>query len=155
MSPFETLLIVIVIILFVLLFIDVVLPFFKRKGVDIEAVLKRANDVFVAAGNALETVRPFLPEEFGTDALDKIIKAAQVGVGKAEQLFIIGQLAPEKRKEEARKFITDAVTLAGVVVTPEVERLIDGVIESEVLKLGHALKPTDEASDPLPVDLTF
>jgi hypothetical protein len=45
--------------------------------------------------------------------------------------------------------------LAGVDITPEVERLIDGAIEAEVLGLGHkvdlselaVLVPGDETSD--------
>jgi len=152
MSPFETFLIVIAIIVVVVLVLVVILPYLKRKGVDIEALIAQVKQALAATGNTLDTIKPFLPGIVGVDAFDKILKSAAVGVGNAEKLYLIGNLPPERRKEEARKFIKDAVTLAGVVVTPEVERLIDGAIESEVLKLGHALKPADEPGGPLPVD---
>ena len=87
--------------------------------------------------STLALLRPFLPETKETAAVDRILTAAQVGVGNAEQLYKIGELPPEKRKEAARQYINDTLTLAGVTVTPEVSRLVDGAIEAEVLKLGH------------------
>jgi hypothetical protein len=57
--------------------------------------------------------------------------------GNAEQLYHIGKLEPGRRKEAARAYVIDVLKLAGVDITPEVGRLIDGVIEAEVLGLGH------------------
>ena len=76
--------------------------------------------------------------------MDKVLTAANVGVGQAEQLYNIGQLEPGERKDAARQYVTQAVALMGVEVTPEVTKLIDGAIEAEVLNLRH--KPDSPVS---------
>ena len=138
-AKIQTLLIVLMIVAFVGLIIAVVLPFLKRKGVDVDDVLITMKTTLATANSAMETLRPFIPEGKGVDTFDKIMAAAHVGVANAEQLNIIGKLAPEDRKEAARQYINDAVKLMGVDVTPEVSKLIDGAIEAEVLDIGHRL----------------
>ena len=52
----------------------------------------------------------------------------------------LGELKPDERKDAARAFVVDALKLTKTEITPEIERLIDGAIEAEVLTLGHAVK---------------
>ena len=54
----------------------------------------------------------------------------------------------DKRKEAARQYVNDALAPAGVPITPEADRLIEGAIQSEVLALGH--KDKDEIAEKLP-----
>jgi len=94
---------------------------------------------------ALDTVTPFLPDTPQVDKLKTIADAAEIGVGQAQQLYRIGQLDPEERKGEAQRFIREAVQLAGIEVTPEVNRVIDGAIEAKVLLLPKSnLLPKDD-----------
>ena len=136
----QTLLIVMAIVFFVALIIAVVLPFLKRKGVDVDNVLESAKTVLSTANATMETLRPFLPAGAGADTFDKIMSAAQVGVANAEQLCHIGKLPADKRKEAARQYINEAVKMMGIDMTPEVGKLIDGAIEANVLELGHVIK---------------
>ena len=133
----QTLLIVLGILLFVGVVLAIVLPFLKRKGVDVGAILDSTKSLLGTLNNTLDTVRPFIEGQPGLETFDKIMSAARVGVGNAEQLYIIGQLEPGKRKDAARQYIEDAAKMMGLEVTPEVKRLIDGAIEAEVLELGH------------------
>jgi hypothetical protein len=137
MNDFQTLLVVLGVIAVTAIIVAFVLPQFRKRGVDVKTVLDHAQETMDFAMRVMDTVRPFLPENAGVDTFDSIMAAARTGVGNAEQLYIIGQLEPDKRKEAARQYIRDAVKLMGVEVTPEVDRLIDGAIEAEVLELGH------------------
>ena len=135
MNDLFTLVIVLAVIAAVGIVLAFVLPFLKRRGVDVAVVLDRAKDALSIVNKTLDTVRPFLPESVGLGTFDKILGAAHVGVGQAEQLYNIGQLKPEDRKAAAREYIIDTLNLMNVEVTPEVERVIDGAIEAEVLGL--------------------
>ena len=121
--------------------VTAILSYLKRKGVDVyvDDMLSSTRHALITANTAMETFRPFLPEGKGVDTFDKIMAAAHIGVANAEQLTHIGQLDPAQRKEAARLYIHDAVKLMGVEVTPEVEKLIDGAIEAEVLEIGHVI----------------
>ena len=132
MGNLETLIFVFIALLGVGVVLYVVLPHLERKGINVKNVIDQTQKALDTVGTTMETLRPFLPEGKGTDAFDKIMKAAVVGVNNAEQLYAIGQLKPEARKEAAREYVSGAVALMGVEVTPEVERLIDGAIEAEV-----------------------
>ena len=141
MTNLQALFIVIAIIIGTVAIITAVLPFLKRQGVDVGAILDRTKDALVTVNKTLDTVRPFIAESVDVNAFDKILEAARVGVGNAEQLYNIGQLDPSQRKAAAREYIVGAVNLAGVKVTPEVEKLIDGAIEAEVLDLKQFAVP--------------
>ena len=135
MNSLQTLIIVLGVLAFTGIILAVVMPYLKRRGVDLGAVLDRANNAVVTVSNTLDVLRPFFEDAPVVDAFDKIISAARIGVGNAEQLYLIGQLEPDQRKEAARKYIDDALKLMGVDVTPEVEKIIDGAIEAEVLNI--------------------
>ncbi len=140
MSGLTVLLIVIAVIVFTIIMLCFVLPALKRRGINVEAALDSTKDAISTVCKTLETIRPFLPASPGLALFDKILAAASVGVKNAEQLFHVGQLEGDKRKEEAEAYIKSVLTLAGVEITPEVEKLIDGAIEAEVLNLGHAVE---------------
>ena len=131
----ETLLIVFAVIAAVGLILAFVLPFLNRRGVDVPAILEQAKDLVNTGSQVFDTVKPFLPESVGLGTFDKILGAVHVGVGQAEQLYNIGELPKEERKAAAREYIIDTLNLMNVEVSPEVERVIDGAIEAEVLGL--------------------
>jgi len=138
MSPTEILMVVLVITAFVIFALTTLLPMLKKKGVDVETVLSQTSSALATAMQTLETVAPFLPESDKVGAMKRITEAAEVAVGSAEQLRKIGELDPGDRRTAAQKYVREAVALAGITVTPEIEHLIDGAIQFEVGKL----KPT-------------
>ena len=140
MNTIQTLLIVLAILVCVVLILAFLLPFLKRKGVNMQKIFDQANNALAVASNTFETLRPFLADLPGVSVFDDVMAAAHVGVGNAEQLYHIGELDPAKRKEAARQYVIDVAKLTGIEITPEVERLIDGAIEAEVLELGHRLE---------------
>ena len=137
MNTVQTLFIILASIGFTSGIVAFVLPYLKKRGVDLGDILDRTKDVLATVNKTLDVLRPFLADAVDVDVLDKILAAAHVGVGNAEQLYTVGQLEPGQRKEAARQYIVDSAKLIGIEITPEVERLIDGAIESEVLALGH------------------
>jgi len=140
MSETVTMLIVVAVMLFVALIVAVIIPFLKRKGVDIDAIIVKIGDMTNLANTAMVALRELLPEGAVTDVFEKILRAAEVAVWNAEQLNKIGKLEADQRKEEARQYIKDAITQIGITITPAIERLIDGAIESQVLKLKANLQ---------------
>ncbi|MDL2288769.1 hypothetical protein LJC32_05265 [Oscillospiraceae bacterium OttesenSCG-928-F05] len=145
MDMFYVLLIVLAVIAAVFLALKVLLPYLKNKGVDVSGILDQTQQAFGAINSTLDTLKPFLPNTPGLAAFEKILAAAEVGVGKAEQLYYVGELEGGQRKEAAEQYILDALQLIGVEVTPEVQNLIDGAIEHQVLSLGHTA--TEAASE--------
>ena len=143
MNDIQTLLIVLAILVGVGVILAFVLPYLKRRGVDMQKIIDQANNALAVANNTFETIRPFLQDAPGVGVFDDIMAAARVGVGNAEQLYHIGQLEPAQRKDAARQYVLQVAKLTGIEVTPEVEKLIDGAIEAEVLELGHLKKLTN------------
>jgi hypothetical protein len=139
MEGITILLIVIVTIVFTIVMLCFVLPALKKNGVNVEAALGGAKDALAAVDKTLDIIRPFLPTKAapGLALFDKILDAAAIGVGNAEQLYHVGQLEGDKRKQEAEAYILSVLKLAGIEATPEVMRLVDGAIEAKVLDLGH------------------
>ena len=140
MNNMETLLIVLGIVGAVSVIVSVLLPLLKRKGVDVGAFIERTKDVLSTVDGVLEVVRPFMDEAQSIDTFDKITGIAHIGVGNAEQLYLLGEIQPEQRKEAAHSYIISAAQMLGVEITPEVDKLINGAMEYEVLQLGHKPK---------------
>ena len=134
MNDTRTLIITIGVIAAVAVMLGFVLPYLKRRGVDIERLIDQTKDALATVNKTLDIVRPFLTS---AEVFDRIIEAAHVGVGNAEQLYHAGKLNAGERNAAARQYIEDSLRLIVIEVTPEVQRVIDGAIEAEVLALGH------------------
>jgi hypothetical protein len=120
-------------------------PWLKKKGANIPAALKTAGGVLKGADTVTDVLKAAFPTSLIANIADKIIDYAQIGVQKAEQLYIINQIGGTDRKAEASKFVYDALTLAGVERNAAIDKIIDGAIEAAVLALGHEQKPPDSS----------
>ena len=134
MNNMENLVIALSVVCVVALIVGVALPFLQRKGIDTGAALERAKSAAEALSGAYGLVRPFLKD---SEVIDKIQEYALIAVYNAEQLHKIGELPAEERKDSARGYVKDTLKLIGVDVTPELDAVIDGAIESEVYALGQ------------------
>ena len=115
------------------LVLGVVLPYLKRRGVDVQNLLDQSKAVLAAADSAYDIAKPFITESVDTDKFDKVVKAAKIGMRNVQQLYDTGQITnPNERKAAARQYVIDSLPLIGVEMTPEIERVIDGAIEANV-----------------------
>ena len=64
-----------------------------------------------------------------------ILDLADRGAKAAEQLYKTATIGKDDRYIEATKFVTDALTTAGVTITPELETVIKGAITGAVESL--------------------
>ena len=115
----------------------VVFEVLKKRGIDPQVYLDKAKEIVDTVTTAYELTKPFIGSDINTELFDTIIKVSNVGIENVQQLCDTGKLPPEKRKDEARKYILDTLTLLGVESTPEVIAVVDGAIGSGVYKLPH------------------
>ena len=137
MNGIETLLIVLAVLAFLSIIVGVAIPHLKRNGVDVDGILGQTQKALSVLTEVMNTLRPFLAGAKGADIVDKIIDAAKIGVGNAEQLWHIGKLEAGERNAAAKDYVYEALKLIGVERTPEIDRLVNGAIEQSVLELGH------------------
>ena len=126
----------------------------QKRGIDPQKYLDKVKDGMETVNMATDLVMPFLPEKSEkVEQYKMILDAANIGVNNAEQLLKIGKIEDkDKRKEEAQKYIMDAMSFIGVDITPKVERLIEGATQAAVNALGH--KATDNPTDETPESAT-
>lgn len=68
----------------------------------------------------------------------KILDATAKAVVEAENLYKMGELAPQEREAYAQKLIAHALSEAGVVITDERQKMINGIISLVCLLLPHS-----------------
>lgn len=119
--------------------IAVLIPLAKNKGLRMGQYLSVASDTITKANSVFDTIKPFLPAAPAVNTIDKILDWAAVGVSKAEQLYHIGEIQGDQRKKEAEDYIYNILKMAGIEITPEIQKVVDGAIEASVLALGHKI----------------
>ncbi len=115
----------------------ILLPVLKKKGIDAGMVLEQASNTVGVINNTFDSLKTLLPDNPAINIIDKILDWASIGVEQAEQLYLIGKIEGEERKGAAIDFIHESLTLAGIEITPSIDKIIDGAVEASVLALGH------------------
>lgn len=103
-----------------------------KKGIDTGKAINAAGTVAQVANSAFDTIRPLLPNSPAVSILDTIFNCAEWGVGQAEQLYKITQINKDERKAKATEFIYQALGVAKIEITPEIESLISGAVDGAV-----------------------
>ncbi|QAT40815.1 hypothetical protein [Clostridium sp. JN-9] len=119
----------------------VLLPLLKKKGVKVEEIAGKVDKAMNMADSVLQVADKIVPNNPVVKTLDVIETYAKKGAGCAEQLYLTSKLDGEARSDKAKDTVYNALEIAGITVTPEIDQLIKDTIESEVLLLGH--KPVD------------
>lgn len=119
------------------------LPALIKRGVDVSGTIKKADMAISALDTLTDTVKALFPGTPGIDLIDKILVYAQKAVNSAEQLYLTSQIPEEQRKAEATKLVYICLQAAGVDVTEDMKKIIDGAIEAAV----YALPKTHTADD--------
>ena len=119
------------------------LPALIKRGVDVSGTIKKADMAISALDTLTDTVKALFPDTPGIDLIDKILVYAQKAVDSAEQLYKSSQIPENQRKAEATQLVYICLQEAGVEVTEEMKKIIDGAIEAAV----YALPKTHSADD--------
>ena len=119
------------------------LPALIKRGVDVSGTIKKADMAISALDTLTDTVKALFPDTPGIDLIDKILVYAQKAVDSAEQLYKSSQIPENQRKAEATQLVYICLQEAGVDVTEDMKKIIDGAIEAAV----YALPKTHSADD--------
>lgn len=104
----------------------------KSKGFNLGGAVKAADTISEAVNKAFDALKPFLPQHPAVEVIDFVLGLAETGVNAAERLYKTATIEADQRQAEATKFVTDALTAAGIEITPEIKKVIDGAIVGAV-----------------------
>lgn len=117
--------------------INVGIPALKNRGVDVKEYIDRADTVIEKANTIIQATDSILPNNSIVNTIKVVEKWAKVGVDYAEQLYNTSKLEKEERNDKAKEQVYTILKIMGIERTPEINKIIDGSIEAEVLALGH------------------
>ena len=116
-----------------------IFPWLKKKDINVPSTLEATSGVLDATDAITDILKAAFPTSAVVNIVDKVIDYAKVGAQKAEQLYIINTISKDERKEEATKFVYEALEIAGIERTAAIEKIVDGAVEAAVLTLGHTV----------------
>lgn len=119
------------------------LPALIRRGADVDGTIEKADLAISTLDSLTGTIKALFPNTPGLDTVDKILNYAKKAVDSAEQLYKTSQIPAEQRKAEATRLVHICLQAAGVDVTEDMQKIIDGAIEAAV----YALPKTHTADD--------
>ena len=137
-NPLVLIIVLLIFVVAIVAVITIAIPFLIKKDINIQAYLKQAETILNTAEDITNTVGGILPATPAISILKILEVWASKAVGGAEQLYVSSQLPADQRNAKAKEIVYAALKIAGVIVTPELETLINGAIEESVLVLGHA-----------------
>ena len=111
--------------------IGVVFPYLNKKGINTKLILDDVQKGLEEVKTGLAVVKEVAPSP-QVDILETVEKYAEIGVKKAQQLYISSQLTGDDRKAAAKETITNTLAELNIPVTDSLNKLIDDVIESKV-----------------------
>ena len=129
--------------------VAVFLPLLKKKGVNTGEILKKADTALDGANGVIQIADKIIPNNPAINILKAVEKYAKIGVGQAEQMYIASNLNGDERNAKAKDTIYAALDLLGVQKTPQIQKIVDGTVEAEVLALGHK---DDKAPEKVVID---
>ena len=130
-----TAMIVVIVAAIVIVAICYTCVYLSKHGVNVQKGLETTDSGLSIANTIVDALKTAMPDNKVVNVIDKITDYAQTGVKAAEQLAKSGQISAEARKAEAQKYITTALNMAGIEITPEIQTAIDGAVECAVTAL--------------------
>lgn len=107
----------------------------QDKGVNAGTVVNTVTNATEIANDIYDKLSGVLPASPAMTAIGLILDLADRGAKAAEQLYKTATIGKDERYTEATKFVTDALTTAGITITPELETVIKGAITGAVESL--------------------
>lgn len=115
--------------------INIGIPALKNRGVDVKEYIDGADTVIKKANTIIEATDSILPNNPIVNTIKVVEKWARIGVNYAEQLYNTSKLEKEERNDKAKEQVYTVLEMLHIERTPEIDKIIDGAIEAEVLVL--------------------
>ena len=113
----------------------VVIPKATSKGINVAKAIVTAQGALNTSNAIIKVADTLLPTNPAIDILQVISSYATKAVKGAEQLYLTSKLEADQRNIKAKEIVNSALTVLKVEVTPDIQKVIDGAIEAEVLLL--------------------
>lgn len=138
-SQLLTYIIVFAVVLAVIAIVVGLVPFLRKKGVNLNSYFATANNVVTKANYTIDFLNEVMPDNKVVDILEIIAKWAKIAVGNAEQLYHTGEIKKDERAEVANKVVINVLEMLNIEVTDNLKTLINAAIEDAVNTLGHEI----------------
>lgn len=115
--------------------IGIVLPYLKAKGVNVKEILDKLQKGLEEVKTGLAVVKEVAPNTPQLDTLETVEKWAEIGVKKAQQLYISSQLTGDQRNQAAKDTIVAALQELNIPVSDNLKQIISDTVESKVFDL--------------------
>lgn len=112
------------------------IPYLKKKGINVDGIIDKAEQVVNVAGTTLDAVEPLLPPTIANN-LEYIEKWAKIAVGKADQLYHAGDIGKDDRKTTEESVVDDLLKELNITPTESIKALINASILNAVNESGH------------------
>ncbi len=106
----------------------------KQKGVNLDKATAVADKALKAADVVSDAAAAVIPCP-ATAVMQKIVDAAQIAVGDAEQMNKTGKVPDDERKATAEDILKRALSFDGIAYEGDVAKLGDAAMEAAVLAL--------------------
>lgn len=136
MSNIQVLLIIAGVVIGVLVTLLAGIPYLKKKGINIEDVIKELKNDSTIAKAVADEVKPLLPKPM-QGVVDIIEKWAPIAVGNAEQLAHTGDIDKADRGKVAEDVVLNVLKDLNITPTENQLYIIDASIKNAVNALGH------------------
>lgn len=120
------------------------MPMMAKKGIKVDKIIEKTTAVLDGVDAVVGVAEKLLPNNPTIDIVTRIQNYAKLGVKEAEQLCIASNLNKNDRNLKAKETIYAALKLLNIERNLEIDTIIDGAIEAEVLLLGHKDKTEAE-----------
>ena len=129
MTGFEIALVIIIVCSAAIVGAGFGIKYAQSKNVNVSNIIKNAGTVSDTANEVFDKIKVLLPQ---TPALTIIETVLDLAVNAAEKLYKTATIGKDDRYQSATEFVTDALKTAGVEITPEIEKVIEGAITGAV-----------------------
>lgn len=113
----------------------ILFPFLKQKGINVGKILSEIKAGLEEIKTGLAVVKEIAPNTPQLAVLDIVEKGAEIGVNKAQQMYISSQLPIDQRKQSAIETAESSVIESNIPLSDNLKKLISDAVESKVFNL--------------------
>lgn len=132
MTGFEIALVIIIVCSAAIVGAGFGIKYAQSKNVNVSNIIESAGTVSDTANEVFDKIKGLLPQTPALTIIETVLDLAEVGVNAAEKLYKTATIGKDDRYQSATEFVTDALKTAGVEITPEIEKVIEGAITGAV-----------------------
>lgn len=109
--------------------------YLKSKGVNSKKILDEAETGLKEIKTTIKAAEEIAPDIPELKILDTVEEWAQIGVDKAQQLYISSQLSADQRNQVAKDTVINTLNELNIPITDNLKFIINAAIESKVFNL--------------------